>query len=69
MNNRVAEFRNRANLSQTDLAKLTDISLPYIKNIENPNVKTNVSIGVAYKLAKYFDTTIEILFNLGLEDN
>lgn len=69
MNNRVAEFRNRANLSQTDLAKLTDISLPYIKNIENPNVKTNVSIGVAYKLAKYFDTTIETLFNLGLEDN
>lgn len=68
MHNRLAEFRHISGLSQEDLAKVTGVSVAYIRKIESNKSKTNVTINIAYKLAKYFNTDIETLFELDLDN-
>ncbi|AWM74440.1 hypothetical protein DKL56_01080 [Lactobacillus apis] len=38
-----------------------------MRKIESNKSKTNVTINIAYKLAKYFNTDIETLFDLDLD--
>ena len=47
-------------LSQEQLAKLCDVSRQTISSLENG--RYNPSIQLAYKIARYFDLTIEEVF-------
>ena len=67
MHNRLAEFSHLAGISQENLATVTGVSVAYIRKIESNKSKTNVTINIAYKLAKYFNTDIETLFDLDLD--
>ena len=67
MHNRLAEFRHLAGISQENLATVTGVSVAYIRKIESNKSKTNVTINITYKLAKYFNTDIETLFDLDLD--
>lgn len=68
MHNRLAEFRHLAGISQENLATVTGVSVAYIRKIESNKSKTNVTINITYKLAKYFNTDIETLFDLDLDN-
>lgn len=58
--NNVKNLRNRQSISQYQLAKAIGVTRTTIANIENclfdPNLKT------AYKIANYFNLTIEDVF-------
>lgn len=62
--NRVAEFRHINKLTQKDLADKTNVSLSYIKLLENPKTDESVGLKIAYKLANTLNTDMETLFNL-----
>lgn len=67
MKNRIKEYREKRNLSQSQLAKELSVSRQTIIAIEND--KYDPSLRLAYKLADYFDTKIENLFIFGEEKN
>ena len=60
MKNRVEEIRNERGIRQEELAKQMGVSRQTISSLENG--RYNPSILLAYKLAKYFDMTIEEVF-------
>lgn len=62
MNNRIKEFRKKLGLRQEDVANQLKVSRQTIIAIENN--KYSPSLGLAMKLAKLLNTTVEELFRL-----
>ncbi|MBE6736521.1 MAG: helix-turn-helix transcriptional regulator [Ruminococcaceae bacterium] len=60
MKNRIEEVRTARGIRQEDFAKAMGVSRQTISSLENG--RYNPSILLAYKIAKYFDMTIEDVF-------
>lgn len=58
----IRQNRKRKNLTQEQLAEKCDISLSYLKQIENVNEYKNVTLTVMLTLAKALDTDVSSLF-------
>lgn len=61
MKSKLKELREQRGLTQTELGKLVNVSRQAINAIENN--KFDPSIWLAYDLARFFDRTIEDIFN------
>jgi transcriptional regulator with XRE-family HTH domain len=57
---KVKSKRINKNITQLDLSASCDLTVELISKIEN-NKRSNTSLETAYKLAKYFNVTIEEL--------
>ena len=66
MKNRIEEIRKERGVRQEEFAKLMGVSRQTISSLENG--RYNPSIILAYKIAKYFDMTIEEVFVFEVED-
>lgn len=60
MKNRIEEIRKQHGIKQDELAKKMCVSRQTISSLENG--RYNPSIVLAYKIAKFFDMTIEEIF-------
>ncbi len=60
MNNKIKEFRKSKNATQEELANTVGVTRQTIISLENG--KYNASLQLAYRIARYFDTTIENVF-------
>ena len=60
MNNRLEELRKARNISQEELAAALEVSRQTIGSLERG--RYNPSILLAFKIARYFDLTIEDIF-------
>jgi len=60
LKNRIEEIRKERGIRQEDFAKEMGVSRQTISSLENG--RYNPSIMLAYKIAKYFDMTIEEVF-------
>ena len=60
MKNRIEEIRKERGIRQDEFAKLRGVSRQTISSLETG--RYNPSISLAYKIAKYFDMTIEEVF-------
>ena len=60
MKNKIEEIRKEKGIKQEDFAKIMGVSRQTISSLENG--KYNPSIFLAYKIAKYFEMTIEEVF-------
>lgn len=60
MNNRIKELRKQNKITQDELAKAVEVTRQTIISLENG--KYNASLQLAYKISKYFNTTIEDVF-------
>jgi len=60
MNNRLTSIRKERGLSQEDLAKILEVSRQTISSLEKG--RYNPSIVLAFKIARYFNLTIEEIF-------
>ena len=60
MKNRIEEIRKERGIKQDDFAKSMGVSRQTISSLENG--RYNPSIMLAYKIAKYFNMTIEDIF-------
>ena len=60
MKNRIEEIRKEKGIKQEDFAKLMGVSRQTISSLETG--KYNPSIFLAFKIAKYFEMTIEEVF-------
>ncbi|MDR2108601.1 MAG: helix-turn-helix transcriptional regulator [Coriobacteriales bacterium] len=60
MKNRLEELRKQKNITQEDLAEELKVSRQTIGSLENG--RYNPSIILAYKIARFFGTTIEEIF-------
>ena len=60
MKNRLEEFRKSKDLSQEDLAAILEVSRQTIWSLEKG--RYNPSILLAFKIARYFGTSIEEIF-------
>ena len=60
MKNRIEEIRKQRGIRQDELAKLMGVSRQTISSLETG--KYNPSIFLAFKIARYFDMTIEEVF-------
>ena len=60
MKNRIEEIRKERGIRQDEFAKVLGVSRQTISSLENG--RYNPSIMLAYKIAKYFDSTIEEVF-------
>ena len=60
MKNRLEELRKARNISQEELAAALEVSRQTIGSLERG--RYNPSILLAFKLARYFDLTIEDIF-------
>jgi putative transcriptional regulator len=68
MKSKIAEYRKRKRISQDELAKEVGVTRQTITSIECE--KYVASLPLAYKIARYFDTTIEEIFDFSdLEGN
>ncbi|MBQ3514404.1 MAG: helix-turn-helix transcriptional regulator [Lachnospiraceae bacterium] len=63
MKNRLEELRKERGIKQEELADVMEVSRQTISSLENG--RYNPSILLAYKLARYFDVTIEDIFIYG----
>ena len=66
MKNKIEEIRKERGIRQEELAKYMGVSRQTISSLENG--RYNPSITLAYKIAKYFDMTIEEVFVFEEED-
>jgi putative transcriptional regulator len=66
MKNRIEEVRKQKNITQDDFAKTLGVSRQTISSLENG--RYNPSILLAFKIAKYFNMTIEEIFICDEED-
>ena len=66
MKNRIEEIRKERGVRQDELAKCMGVSRQTISSLENG--RYNPSIILAYKIAKYFNMTIEEVFIFEEED-
>ena len=60
MKNRIEEIRKERGIRQEEFAKLMGVSRQTISSLETG--KYNPSIFLAYKIAKFFEMTIEEVF-------
>mgnify|MGYP002514474925 CR=1 FL=1 len=60
MKNRIEEIRKERGIRQEELAKMLGVSRQTVSSLETG--RYNPSIMLAYKIAKYFDMTIEDVF-------
>lgn len=60
MKNRLEEIRKGCGIKQEELADALEVSRQTIGSLENG--RYNPSITLAFKLARYFDTSIEDIF-------
>lgn len=60
MKNRIEEIRKEHDLKQEDLAAALEVSRQTISSLENG--RYNPSIILAFKIAKYFNLSIEEVF-------
>lgn len=60
MKNRIETIRKERGILQDEMAKAMGVSRQTISSLENG--RYNPSIMLAYKIAKYFDMTIEEVF-------
>ena len=60
MKNRIEEIRKERGIRQEDFAKSMGVSRQTISSLENG--RYNPSITLAYKIARYFEMTIEEVF-------
>ena len=60
MKNRIEEIRNSKGIRQDELAKELGVSRQTISSLENG--RYNPSIILAFKIARFFDMTIEDVF-------
>jgi putative transcriptional regulator len=60
MKNKIEEIRKAKGIKQDEFAKLMGVSRQTISSLETG--KYNPSIFLAYKIAKYFEMTIEEVF-------
>ena len=60
LKNRIENIRKEKNIRQEDFAKAMGVSRQTISSLENG--RYNPSILLAYKIAKYFEMTIEEVF-------
>jgi putative transcriptional regulator len=68
MKSKIAEYRKRKRISQDELAKEVGVTRQTITSIECE--KYVASLPLAYKIARYFVTTIEEIFDFSdLEEN
>ena len=66
MKNRIEEIRKAKGIRQEEFARSMGVSRQTISSLENG--RYNPSILLAYKIAKYFDMTIEEVFCFEDED-
>lgn len=66
MKNRIEEIRKEKGIRQEDFAKSMGVSRQTISSLENG--RYNPSITLAYKIARYFEMTIEEVFIFEEED-
>ncbi|MBR6627245.1 MAG: helix-turn-helix transcriptional regulator [Lachnospiraceae bacterium] len=66
MKNRIEEIRKKRGIQQEEFAKNVGVSRQTISSLENG--RYNPSIMLAYKIARYFDMTIEEVFIFDEED-
>lgn len=66
LKNKIKEARALRGINQEELARALKVSRQTIISLENG--RYNPSIMLAYKIAKYFDTTIENIFCFEEED-
>lgn len=66
MKNRIEEIRKEKGIRQEEFAKSMGVSRQTISSLENG--RYNPSIMLAYKIAKYFELTIEDVFIFEDED-
>lgn len=66
MKNRIEEIRKEKGILQEEFAKSMGVSRQTISSLENG--RYNPSIMLAYKIAKYFEMTIEEVFVFEEED-
>ena len=66
MKNRIEEIRKERGIRQDDFAKLMGVSRQTISSLETG--RYNPSIYLAYKIAKYFNMTIEEVFIFDKEE-
>lgn len=59
--------RKKANLTQADLADLTEYSHEFIRRIEAPNAKKYFSVDTLVQIAKALDIKMEDLF-VGIDE-
>ena len=60
MKNNLEEIRKEKGITQVDLAKVLEVSRQTIGSLENG--RYNPSIILAFKIARYFEMTIEDIF-------
>ena len=60
MKNRIEAIRKERGIRQEELAKALGVSRQTISSLENG--RYNPSIQLAFKIARYFETTIEDIF-------
>lgn len=60
MKNRLEEIRKQREISQQELAAALEVSRQTISSLENG--RYNPSIILAFKIARYFDMSIEEIF-------
>lgn len=60
MKNRLEEIRKERGIKQDELAKVLEVSRQTISSIENG--RYNPSIILAFKIARFFDMSIEEIF-------
>lgn len=60
MKNRIEEIRKERGIKQEEFAKCMKVSRQTISSLENG--RYNPSITLAYKIAKYFEMSIEEVF-------
>lgn len=63
----IKNYRKNLNLTQEQLAELSDISISYIKQIESNNNYTNVTLTVLLKISKALNKSLEELFRNNLK--
>lgn len=67
MNNRLEEIRKQHGITQEELAEALQVSRQTIGSLENG--RYNPSINLAFKIARFFQMTIEDLFIYHEESN
>lgn len=67
MKNNLEQLRAEKSISQVELADAMEVSRQTISSLENG--RYNPSIVLAFKLAKYFDKTIEEIFIYEEDEN
>lgn len=60
MNNRIRDLRKEKNITQDDLASAVGVTRQTVISLENG--KYNASLQLAFKIARYFELTIEDVF-------